>query len=148
MRRQLSGMAALELAVLLPVLALLPAAAWEWGQALMHHERLVHSVRAAARHLAATDAADPTRQDEARRLAVYGRLSAGSTPVVPGLDLSMVQIRQPETDASLSMVATGAGTVSLVTVSIAGVRHRPLLMPASMGFALRAVSLTLVWRFS
>ena len=142
------GVAALELALLLPLLALLPAAAWEWGQALAHHERLAHSVRAAVRHLATGDATNPTRQDEARRLAVYGRLSGGSVPVVPGLQLSMVKIRQPDADPGLRMVATGAGTVSLVSVSIAGVRHEPLLLPASMGFTLRTVSLTMVLRFS
>lgn len=146
--QRLRGVAALEMAVLLPLLAVLPAAAWEWGQVLAHHERLAHSVRSAVRHLATGDATDPVRQDEARRLAVYGRLNGGTVPVVPGLQTSMVQIRQPDTDAGLRMMATGAGTVSLVSVSIAGVRHEPILMPPSMAFTLRTVSMTMVLRFS
>ena len=148
MRPRSRGVAALEMALLLPVLALLPAAAWEWGQVLAHHERLSHSVRAAVRHLAATDAADPVRQNEARQLAVYGRLAGGTVPVVPGLKTSMVGVLHPDADAGVRTVATGAGTVSLVTVSISGLRHEPLLLPASMGFTLRTVSLTMVLRFS
>lgn len=142
------GVAALELALLLPVLVMLPVAAWEWGRALEHHERLAHAVRAAARHLATGDAADPARQEEARRLAVYGRLAGGGTPLVPGLNTAMVQIREPGSDPSVRLVSTGEGAVSLVTVTIAGLRHEPMLLPANLGFTLRPVSLTLVWRIS
>lgn len=147
-RHQARGVAALELAVWLPVLVMLLVAAWEWGRALEHHERLAHGVRAAARHLATGDAADPVRQDEARQLAVYGRLAGGGTPLVPGLNTSQVQIREPGSDPAVRLVSTGAGAVSLVTVTIAGVRHEPVLLPARLGFTLRPVSLTLVLRFS
>ncbi|NBO76835.1 MAG: hypothetical protein EBV28_07500, partial [Betaproteobacteria bacterium] len=51
-RRRASGLAALELAFLLPVLVAVPAAAWDIGRALHHVERLHHGVRAAVRHLA------------------------------------------------------------------------------------------------
>lgn len=146
-RRSTSGVAALELAFLLPALVAIPAAAWDLGRALHHLERLHHGVRAAVRHLATGDAANPLRQDEARRLVVYGRVEGTNTPAVPGLQASMVNILEPESTPGVRAVVGGAGPVSLVTVQVQGLRYEPLLWPASWGFTFSPISLTLVYRF-
>ena len=142
-----SGLAALELAFLLPVLVAVPATAWEVGRAVRQMERLHHGVRAAVRHLATGDAADAARQDEARRLAVYGRLQGSDTPIVPGLQTSMVNILEPQYTPGMRLVNSAAGPVSLVTVQVQGVRFEPLLLPASWGFTYRPIGLTLAYRF-
>ena len=141
------GMAAMELALLLPVLVTLTMAGFEWARAVQQHERLHHSVRAAVRYLATGDAQDSTRQANARHIAVYGQLTGSTVPVVPGLTVAMVQVLEPDADASVRLVATPQGPVSLVSVVVQGVRYQPLLLPASAGFTLRPVALTLVLRF-
>ena len=146
-QRASSGLAALELAFLLPVLVAVPAAAWDLGRAVQQMERMHHGVRAAVRHLATGDAANPTRQDEARRLAVYGRVQGGTVPIVPGLQTSMVTILEPGSSPGMRMVSSTAGPISLVTVQVDGVRFEPLLLPASWSFNFRPIGLTLVYRF-
>ena len=142
-----SGLAALELAFVLPALVAVPAAAWDLGRAVQQMERMHHSVRAAVRHLATGDAADPTRQDEARRLAVYGRVQGASEPIVPGLQTSRVTILEPTSSPGLRRVNSAAGPVSLVTVQINGVRFQPLLLPPAWSFNFRPIGLTLAYRF-
>jgi Flp pilus assembly protein TadG len=139
--------AALELAFMLPIFLALCTSVWDMGRAIQQMERLHHGVRAAVRHLATGNAADATRQDEARRLAVYGRLDGGTTAIVPGLQLSMVSILEPQSTPGMRLVSTAAGPVSLVTVQISGVRFEPLLLPAIAGFTYRPISLTLAYRF-
>lgn len=142
-----AGVAALEMALLLPVLVLLPAGLWDLGRALLQQERLHHAVRAAARHLAGGDAADAQRQDEARRLAVYGQLSGASQPLVPGLTSAMVRILEPKSEPGVQLVGTPTGPVSLVTVSIEGLRYQPLWLPVA-AFTFQPVSLTLAYQAS
>lgn len=146
-RRNGSGLAALELAFLLPVVVAVPAAAWDVGRAVQNTERLHHGVRAAVRHLATGDAADPTRQEEARRLVVYGRVQGGTVAIVPGLQTAMVNILEPKSNPGMRGVSSAAGPVSLVTVQVRGVRFEPLLLPASWGFTYRPIGLTLAYRF-
>ncbi len=146
-RRHQSGVAALELAFLLPVIVAVPAMAWDVGRAVQQMERLHHGVRAAVRHLATGDAADPTRQDEARRLLVYGRVQGSNTPIVPGLQTSMVNILEPQSTPGMRRINSAAGPVSLVTVQVQGVRFVPLMLPASWGFSFRPIGLTLAYRF-
>jgi hypothetical protein len=146
-RRHQSGVAALELAFLLPVIVAVPAMAWDVGRAVQQMERLHHGVRAAVRHLATGDAADPTRQDEARRLLVYGRVQGSNTPIVPGLQTSMVNILEPQSTPGMRLINSAAGPVSLVTVQVQGVRFVPLMLPPSWGFSFRPIGLTLAYRF-
>lgn len=146
-RRTGRGIAAVEMALLLPVLVLLPTAAFDLGRALHQHERLCQTVRAAARHLSTGDAADPARQAQAVSLALYGRLQGTGAPVVPGLSASNVQILEPLSSPGVQLIATAAGPVSLVTVSISGWRYEPLLLPAWASRPMRAVSATMPYQF-
>lgn len=151
MRKPLSGarrgVAALELALTLPLFVALLAAAWDLGRAVQQMAQLHQAVRGAVRHLATGDAADPTRQNEARRLAVYGRVEGGSLPIVPGLQLSHVTVLEPAGQAGVRLVSTPAGPVSMVSVEISGLRFEPLLLPPSAAFTFRPISLTLAYRF-
>ena len=141
------GIAALEMALLLPVLVLLPTAVFDLGRALHHHERLCQTVRAAARHLGTGDAADPVRQAQAVSLALYGSLQGAGTPVVPGLSAANVQILEPGSSPGVQLVATAAGPVSLVTVSIGNWRYEPLLLPSWASLPMRTVSVTMPYQF-
>lgn len=97
-RRRCRGSAVLELAIVIPVLVLLIGATVELGRFLYAYNTLAKAVRGATRHLAMADgsnaanAAWTTARQEACQLALFGTLAGGSTPLLPGLESSMVQI--------------------------------------------------------
>lgn len=140
------GGAMLEFMAVVPVLALLIGLSVEFGRVLYSYNTLTKAVRSAARHLTLTDGSNAASatwtqaQLEACRLALYGSLTAGSTPLLSGLTSSMVQI-----DTSGKLVSTvygnsgvGCGTncgISWVKVTINGYRYTPLLgnvLPSSV----------------
>lgn len=119
------GAAAVEFALVMLVLVPLLLGTVEVGRALIAWDTLARSARAAARHLAVGTPSDATRQLEARCLAITGSAAAGasscSQPVLlPGLTPQMVAILEPASSPGVRAVATGAGTLDLVTVSVAG----------------------------
>lgn len=94
-RSRLSGIAAVEMAIVLPIVLLLLVPVTELGRVFIQYSRLVHRVEAGARFVAdnayqgstgvpvLTDAV----RDQARRLVVYGstRSPAIDPPAVPQL---------------------------------------------------------------
>jgi TadE-like protein len=115
------GVAAVEFALVLPVLLALAFGASELGRAIYTYNALDKTVRDAARHLSQHGPADPVIQAEATCLAIYGDSECSGTPVAPGLISSMVvqcdAVSCPSTHLSQ---ATGAGVINLVSVSIQG----------------------------
>ncbi len=98
--RHVTGLAVVEMAIVLPILILLTLSAGEFGRAFIQYSRLSHRVQSAARFVAdnalqgSTGVALLTDNiaSQARNLAVYGTTSVGTTPAVPGLTPSDVQI--------------------------------------------------------
>jgi hypothetical protein len=115
------GVAAVEFALMLPVLLALAFGASELGRAIYTYNALDKTVRDAARHLSQHGPGDTAIQAEATCLAIYGNTDCEGSPIAPGLVSSMVvlcdAISCPSTHLSQ---ATGAGVINLVSVSIQG----------------------------
>lgn len=129
--RPARGVAAVELAVVLMLLSTLVFGTIEIGRALYHYDTLAKSARAAARYLAVTRPKDTGAdleawKEAARCLAVYGRpdCSGSDTPLISGLTLAQVTVREPSSDAAMKNIRTGEGTIDIVSVSIVGYRFR------------------------
>lgn len=148
------GGAMLEFVAVVPVLALLIGLSVEFGRILYTYSTLTKAVRSATRHLTLTDSSNAANaawtqaRQEACRLALYGSLTGGSTPLLPGLTSSMVQI-----DTSGKLVSTvygnsgtGCGVncgISWVKVTISGYHYTPMLGGVLPSSALQGGQLTL-----
>ncbi len=113
------GVAALELALVLPILLTTVFGITEFGRAMYQYDALTKSARAAARYLAVYNAADAGVRARAVNVAVCGLPDCtGADPVAPGLSAANVRVADPTSDPSLSGVQTGQGTMDLVRVTI------------------------------
>lgn len=131
-RRQ-TGVAAVELALLIVPLLIMSAGVLEIGRALYQYNSLTKSVRNASRFLSIQSPADADYPaDTAKCLAVFGNSGCTGEPVAPGLTTAMIEICNP-VDASAcagnsySSVETGFGTINLVEVRIVGYPFKPFL---------------------
>jgi Flp pilus assembly protein TadG len=114
-----SGVAAIELAILMIPLAFMAFGAAEFGRAIYQYNTLVKSTRDAVRYLSTQAPGDAADVTIAKCLAVYGTTDCTGSQLVPGLTTAMVDV----CDASLcpathQAVSTGTGTINLVTVYI------------------------------
>lgn len=106
--RNESGGTLAELAILVPLLAVMLAAVSEFGRYFQSYTTLAKSTRSAARYLSNHPLTD-VEKDKARNLAVCGKLTAcGSDKLVPGIDVTKVCIE----------TAPAEGKVTSVTVRI------------------------------
>jgi len=113
------GIAAVELAIVLPLLLAIVFGVTELGRAMYQYDALTKAARAAARYLSVYDPADADVRARAVNIAVCGALSCASAmSVVPGLSSANVSIADATSDASLASVETGQGTIDLVRVTI------------------------------
>lgn len=95
------GIAAVEMAIVLPIVALLILPVGELGRAFIQYSRLSHRVLAGARYVAdnafqgSTGVAtlDPVIAGRARNLVVFGSTAGGTAPAVPGLAVAQVVIQ-------------------------------------------------------
>ena len=115
------GVAAVEFAILLPVLVLICFGITEYGRAMYQYDALTKSVRNAVRYMSQQAPNGTTAQGVARCLAVHGNRDCGGASLVPGLTTSMVLI------SNASSQPTGSGTVDLVTVTISGYQFDSLV---------------------
>jgi hypothetical protein len=131
-RQRMRGAAAVELALVAIPLVLLVLALVDFARAMFVYDQLAKSARDGARYLTFFD---PTVAAEyptalARNRMRYGVASpeSGRTPIVPGLEDSMIvicdRVRCP--DDGLGNVDTGSGTINLVKVTITGYRFEPV----------------------
>lgn len=94
-RSRIFGIAAVEMAIVLPIVLLLLVPIGELGRAFIQYSRLSHRIEAGARHVADNVLQGSTGvpvltealREQARRLVVYGstRSPAIDPPAVPGL---------------------------------------------------------------
>ena len=145
MRRNIRGVAAVELAILLAPLCALTFGVTEYGRAIYTYNTMDKAVRDAARHLTSVLPSNPDPMSEARNLAVYGNVQGTGTPLAPGLTTAMIDICDaaacPSTHAS---VPTGSGVVNLVTVRVTGYVYNSIVTyvaPATMNFGDIAVTM-------
>ena len=120
-KRDERGLQLVELAIVLPVLVLLFAAAAEFGRYFYEYTTLAKGTRAAARYLvtAKTNGDDDTC---AKNLVVYGNSAGSGSPIVNGLNISKVNITRRDI---LGGLMTG-GVPNTVTIEIVNFQHSPL----------------------
>jgi Flp pilus assembly protein TadG len=124
----------------------------EVGRALYAYDTLAKSVRSAARYLSVGTPSSAARQLEAICIVVTGTpgTSGGAcsgNAQLPGLTTGMVTILEPSTSNAVRSIATGAGLVDAVTVSVSGY---PLSQIASVlygGLTLGDISVTVPYVF-
>ena len=148
-----SGVAAVELALIMVPMLVLAFGIVEIGRALNYYNGLVKATRTAARYLTTknlndTSATKAAAITAARNLAVCGLVSGctSTNQLVPGLTNPATQVIVNTTND----VPTGVGTVNLVTVTIGGVGNAavafqtflPYVIP---NFTFSPVKITLAW---
>jgi Flp pilus assembly protein TadG len=115
-KRDERGLQLVELAIALPILILLFAAAAEFGRYFYEYTTLAKGSRVAARFLA-TARSNGDDDPCAKNLVVYGNLAGTGNPIVTGLETSNVQITR---------VPTGSSVPSTITIQIINYQHTPL----------------------
>jgi Flp pilus assembly protein TadG len=116
------GVQLVELAIVLPVVILLFAAAAEFGRYFYEYTTLAKGTRVAARYLA-TAASDGNDDPCAKNLVVYGNLGGTGNPIVTGLTPANVQI----TRRNLAGTIITGGIPYTVTVDIINYPHTSIL---------------------
>lgn len=100
------GLAAVEAAIVLPLLLLMFIATAEVGRALLHYNTLAKGVRDGGHHLAANAVDDFTStvditaelETEVKNLARYGNIHGNGTTLLPDYDDEDLSINIPDAD--------------------------------------------------
>ena len=146
------GVAAVEFALVLLFLIPLTVGVVEVGRALYAYDTLAKSVRSAARYLATVRPNDAADRQRATCLAVTGSIAnsggtCSGTPLLPGLTSGMVTILEPSTSNEVRLVATGSGTLDMVTVAISGYPLATLGSAIFPNLTLGTISVTVPYVF-
>ena len=88
MRSRPKGTAAIELALMMPILLLLTLVTTEFGRAIIEYNTVVKSVRNATRYLATRTT--NTKTPEAKNLVVFGNTAGTGPALAPGLSIAKV----------------------------------------------------------
>lgn len=139
------GVAAIELAFLLPLLLAMTFGTVELGRAVYTYNTLAKTVRDAARHLSQHGPGDPDVAAQARCLAVYGitNCTGSETPVAPGLTTAAIQICDALSCADHAAQPTGLGVVSLVSVTVSGYSYNSIIELVVPSMTFNNISATL-----
>jgi Flp pilus assembly protein TadG len=113
------GLAALEFAIVAPMLALLLTTGAEFGSAMHRYAQVVHGVRAGARHLMRL----PTETTTAVNLVLYAHPTAQTNVVVPGLTAGAISTTCPS--SITSALPTG---YAATCVTVTGLTFTPALV--------------------
>lgn len=118
-RQRQKGVAAIEFAILVPIMLLVVFGITEFGRAFYQYNSLAKSVRDGVRYLSMR--APGAGHDIAACLAVYGNQTCEGQVLAPGLTTSMVSVCDAmNCPGTHSAVSTGTGVVNLVSLSISG----------------------------
>jgi Flp pilus assembly protein TadG len=146
------GAAAVEFALMLLFLVPLTIGVVETGRALYAYDTLAKSVRSAARYLATVRPNDAADRQRATCLAVTGSIantggSCNGTPLLNGLTTGMVTILEPSSSNEVRLIATGSGTIDMVTVAISGYPLSTLGSAIFPNLTLGTISMTVPYVF-
>jgi Flp pilus assembly protein TadG len=114
---QQKGVAAIEFAILLPVLLFIVFGITEFGRALYAYNTIVKGTRDAARYAMTQQpggGADPVT----KCLAVYGTTDCSGTPLTPGLTVNAVSVCDWQRCPATHQSQGSAPVVNLVTVTV------------------------------
>lgn len=136
-----TGAAAVEFALLIIPMLVMVFGITEFGRAMYQYNTLVKLTRDAARYL--TTQAAGTGVGTAQCLAVYGNNSCTAPALLPGLTTAMVtECDATNCPGTHAAVATGAGAVNLVTVTISGYQFQSLVNFTIGGFGVGMPNIT------
>jgi Flp pilus assembly protein TadG len=152
MQRAERGALAVEFGLVTLILVPLVLGVVEFGRALYAYDTLAKSVRSAARYLSVGEPASAARQLEAKCIVVTGSpTTAGGacsgTPQLPGLDTGMVTIYEPSTSDTVRAIATGAGSLDAVSVSVPSYPLSQIASVLYSGISIGPVSVTVPYVF-
>lgn len=136
------GVAAVEFAIVLPLLLMVAFGIVEFGRAMYEYDSLVKNARAAARYLSSADPEVGENRNRAvcivKAADPYATCFGANPPVNPTpapwlapLAAAQVDVYHAGNDSALRSVRTGTttGTVDLVTVVVRNYQYRSLLLP-------------------
>ena len=152
------GVAAVELALIIMVMFSLTLGTVEVGRALQDYDILTKSVRSAARYYTTlNDATLTISQRKALAKCVAAYANPGCTPpsVVPNITAGSFDVLDPNPDPPgtgtgdlvVKQIATGAGTLDMVTVSIASYPFTPWMSSIFPAITLGPISVTMPYVF-
>ncbi len=103
-KRRERGLAAVEFAIILPVVLLIMLATAEFGRAYYQYNTLVKSVRNGVRYLANEAIAgttgvidlDTDKVDKVKNLVVFGNIAGSGTPLIQTLATDQVTVSSPD----------------------------------------------------
>jgi hypothetical protein len=98
------GLAAVEFAIILPLVLLIMLATAELGRALYQYNTLTKAVRDGARHLSSIAiiggtgviGLDDDKVADTRNLVIYGNTGGTGTPLLPGLAPGQIMVVAPD----------------------------------------------------
>lgn len=150
-RQSQSGVAAVELGLLLIPLIPLVFGISEYGRAMYQYNALGKAVRDGTRYLSQYEAGDAAAIAQARCLVAYGNMACNGVPLVPGLDTSTMNtkilVNDSKNDVSMKLqpiTANGVtvGVANLVRVTVSGYEFTPLSF-VSPSFTFDSISVTM-----
>lgn len=150
-RQSQSGVAAVELGLLLIPLITLVFGISEYGRAMYQYNALGKAVRDGTRYLSQYEAGDAAAIAQARCLVAYGNIACKDAPLVPGLDTSTMNtkilVNDSKNDISMKLqpiTANGVtvGVANLVRVTVSGYEFTPLSF-VSQSFTFDSISVTM-----
>lgn len=143
---QQTGVAAVELALIMVPMLVLCFGIVEIGRALYYYDGLVKATRGAARYLTQQNLNDTASYNAAvaiaKSLAICGKKSCTTSD--PKLVLGLDNPSQV-TVTSYPTVLTGEGSVSLISVNIASVNFTSFLPYGIASFTFSPVKITMAW---
>ena len=119
-RRDDRGLQLVELAIALPVMVLLFAAAAEFGRYFQEYTTLAKGTRMAARYMA-TACTNGSDDLTAKNLVVYGNETGTGSPIVNGLLVENVEIVKRNAAGAVT-----SGFPTTITIQIVNFQHKPL----------------------
>lgn len=144
------GVAAVEFGLLLIPLVTLAFGITEFGRAMYQYNGIVKSERDAVRFLSQAAPGDATARVSAGCLVVYGNRTCSGNPLVAGLTVGHVTVRDSTTDAAthaLQQVSGGGGATgvaNLVSVEVSGYKFSSLVTYVVPDITFNTISATMV----
>ena len=126
-KRDDSGIQLVELAIVIPVVAVLFAAVAEFGRYFYEYTTLAKGSRVAVRYLA-TARTNGLDDATAKNLVIYGNLAGTGSPIVSGLAPANVEITRRDSAGNL----VAGGLPSTVTIRIINFQHQSLFNLAAL----------------
>lgn len=138
------GVAAVEFGILIIPMVLMLLGLAEYGRAIYQYNTLAKATRDATRYLTTVSPGNAANEwGRARCLALYGNIDCNGDLLAPNLTAEMVEICDATNCVDThAAVATGSGTVNLVTVTIGGFQFRSLFNFPLAGLSVGAPDIT------